>query len=400
MLNLLIISSVYEGYLENFHNRDIKFPGESYITTNENMLADSTEFIASYVRTLRKKGVNANAVIANDSILQRKWTEEHGDNGENILFSQVKHYSPDIVWIEDLRFTDDDFLSHLKTRFPYIRLLIAYHCAPVTPGSFSKFSYFDFILTCTPGLKADFESRGIRCYLVYHGFDTDLLPAPSAIIKTRSDVLFSGTMKQGRGYHLERIMLIDYLISNGLKISLYINLEKGGKLTLKKMLRFIYKFLKTFGLSHPEKISRYLEYGAEPVISYPESILRNYSKPIFGKEMLDLLAGSKIVLNNHGQVAGQFAGNMRLFEATGAGSCLVTDNKSNIKDLFEPGKEIIVYDNNEDCLKKITWLLQNDEERIKIAKAGHQRTLKDHTVSHRCDTIINILTHEFSVNQR
>jgi spore maturation protein CgeB len=398
MFKILIISSVYDGYLEKFHSDKANHISHSYQEMYDRLMSDSTEFVASYVRTLRTKGVNANAVIANDSVLKRKWTEEYGDNAENILFSQVRHYSPDIVWVEDLRFTDEDFLSQLKLKFPFIRLLIAYHCAPVTPGSFSKFLNFDFILTCTPGLKEEFESKGLRCYLVYHGFDTGLLPALSSTSKNKSDVLFSGTLKQGKGYHLERIMLIDYLISNGLNISLFINLENVKTLNFKKILRFIYKSLKTFGVTNPEKISRYLEYGAEPVISYPKSILKNYSNPLFGYEMLALLAGSKIVLNNHGQVAGQFAGNMRLFEATGAGSCLVTDNKSNIKDLFEPGTEIIVYDDNQDCLKKITWLLQNDDERIKIARAGQQRTLKDHTVSRRCDTIINILTQELSAN--
>jgi len=52
--------------------------------------------------------------------------------------------------------------------------------------------------------------------------------------------------------------------------------------------------------------------------------------------MYNVLKNSKITLNNHIGIAGCFAGNMRLFEATGVGTLLITDWKTNLKEMFKP----------------------------------------------------------------
>jgi spore maturation protein CgeB len=99
-------------------------------------------------------------------------------------------------------------------------------------------------------------------------------------------------------------------------------------------------------------------------------------------------------LNMHVGVAGDYAGNMRIFEVTGVGSCLLTDNKKNIGELFETDKEILVYNSTEDCLEKIKWLSDHEEERKKIADEGHWKTLKYHTVENRCKQIHEIISKE------
>ena len=53
-------------------------------------------------------------------------------------------------------------------------------------------------------------------------------------------------------------------------------------------------------------------------------------KPLFGKDMLNILKKSKILINKHIEDT-EYAGNMRLFEATGCGSMLLTDYKKDLK---------------------------------------------------------------------
>ncbi len=77
------------------------------------------------------------------------------------------------------------------------------------------------------------------------------------------------------------------------------------------------------------------------------------------------------------------ASNMRLFEATGVGSCLVTDWKANLNRLFEPDREIVTYESADECAEKVKWLLAHPEERRTIALAGQRRTLKDHSYMQR-----------------
>lgn len=82
---------------------------------------------------------------------------------------------------------------------------------------------------------------------------------------------------------------------------------------------------------------------------------------------------------------------MTLFEATGIGSLLVTDFKSNLNELFEVGKEVVAYENAEDCIEKIRYYLDHESERAAIAASGQQRTLKEHTYFHRMQQLLEIL---------
>ncbi|MCC7050651.1 MAG: glycosyltransferase family 1 protein, partial [Bacteroidia bacterium] len=82
---------------------------------------------------------------------------------------------------------------------------------------------------------------------------------------------------------------------------------------------------------------------------------------------------------------------IRLFEATGIGTCLITDYKDNMSTLFEIDKEVVTYKNMSDCVDKVKWLLNNPEERNKIAKAGQERALKSHTVKNRVAQVNEII---------
>ena len=99
--------------------------------------------------------------------------------------------------------------------------------------------------------------------------------------------------------------------------------------------------------------------------------------------MLRVLAQCKIALNRHGGVAGDHAINMRLYEATGAGALLITDAKSDLSDIFVPDREVVTYSTEDELVDRIRYYLDNDTQREQIARAGQQRTLRDHTSRNR-----------------
>lgn len=101
---------------------------------------------------------------------------------------------------------------------------------------------------------------------------------------------------------------------------------------------------------------------------------------LFGLEMYQVLADSLLTLNSHIDAAGAQAANMRLFEATGMGTCLVTDWKQNLGSLFDLDREIVTYRNPAECCEKIRFLIDHPATRNTIAKAGQVRTLKDHSL--------------------
>src|SRR5205085_2826746 len=94
--------------------------------------------------------------------------------------------------------------------------------------------------------------------------------------------------------------------------------------------------------------------------------------PLFGLEMLQLFHDSKTTLNIHIDAAGNAAANFRLFEATGAGTCLVTDWKPNLKELFEVDREVVCFRSVEECIEKVQYLLSHEGERAQIADKGQK----------------------------
>ncbi len=395
---LFSISSMYSGYLDSFYQ---KHPDLGNLMYNEHidlLIGETTEFVGSYIRNFRKLGVVADCVIANDKHLQYKWVSEKGIIGEksdDILFKQVSTFLPDVLLIENLSFVTPDLLEKIRREVRCVRLIIANHCAPFNSKVLEGLKVVDFVFTCTPGLKSSLERMGKKSYLVYHGFDTDILSRINKEPDTHvNDLIFSGSLITGGDFHTQRIKLIERILQENIPIDLYVNLEKNYRIKAKQAIYFFSSFLKKIKLENMFRKLQILRYGNTWVDSYSDNLLAHINPPVYGTDMLNLFLDSKIVLNFHIGMAGDYAGNMRMFEVTGVGSCLLTDNKKNMPDLFDTDKEVVVYDNEEDCIAKIRWLLDHDEERKSIAESGQQRTLKYHTVENRCRTIIDIINNE------
>jgi spore maturation protein CgeB len=80
-----------------------------------------------------------------------------------------------------------------------------------------------------------------------------------------------------------------------------------------------------------------------------------------------------------------------MFEATGMGALLIKEGSKNIGELFEPGKEALTYSSIDDLLTKIDFALANPDVLHKIAKAGQQKTLRNHTFANRAIEIQDFL---------
>ncbi len=113
--------------------------------------------------------------------------------------------------------------------------------------------------------------------------------------------------------------------------------------------------------------------------------------PVWGIEMFQALRDSKIVLNFHADSSPTHASNFRMFESTGVGSCLLTDWKDNLPELFDPEREVVTYRSLEECVEKLRWLLQNEQDRARIASAGRARCLRDHTFEKRAPLLDEII---------
>lgn len=394
------ITNNYPQYIKSFYD---KHPTASSLPYNEQhqlLTEDSIETASAYVKNLKKIGIEAIEIISNATLLQNTWRKENNISpniSNNILIiKQIKQFKPQVVWIDDFSLVDLEWKTKLLKEVPSIQLFVGHHCAPFNEKLIEKLKLFDIMFTCIPCLKKEFDDLGIKTHLMYHGFEASILDnINDNNLFPETDFLFSGSLYSGAGFHKSRIEYIESMLKSGIKIDLYCNLEAFKKLFIKKTFYHLIKTLNYLKLSNLIELIPLLKknksFGDVPINFYSKKLLNSSKPAVFGKEMYQLLAKSKICFNIHGEIADKCAGNIRLFEATGVGSCLVTDWKENITDLFEPGKEIITYKTVEECIEKVNWLINNPAEREKIAKAGQQRTIKDHTFKERAKTLHEII---------
>lgn len=81
----------------------------------------------------------------------------------------------------------------------------------------------------------------------------------------------------------------------------------------------------------------------------------------------------------------------RNFEVPACGGLLMTGEADNIQDYYVPGKEIVVFKNEADLVEKCKYFMEYEEERRAIAKAGYERTVKEHTYEKRFQEIFDVL---------
>jgi spore maturation protein CgeB len=73
-------------------------------------------------------------------------------------------------------------------------------------------------------------------------------------------------------------------------------------------------------------------------------------------------------------------GNMRTYETPAHGMLMICDKASANAHacIFEPDKEAVYYDNIDQAIELIEYYLHNEDERMKIAKAGYERFWRDY----------------------
>lgn len=83
--------------------------------------------------------------------------------------------------------------------------------------------------------------------------------------------------------------------------------------------------------------------------------------------------------------------NMRVFETMGTGSFLLTNWLPTLEELFIDGKELVTYKTYDEMVKKTKYYLEHNDERIKIAEAGYNKVIKEHTYQNRVEKILEII---------
>ena len=369
-MKFLILNTDYPEFLRWLYAQHPgleKQPYEEQHRVRMDSLFGTADFYSS---NLQKLGCEAWDVIANIKPMQKQWAREHGfkfkygsakwrvrfrrgivpwpyreykrDWLYPILAAQIRAYRPDVLYSMTMETIGNDFLRSVKG---YCRMAIGQHAAPLPTHDISE---YDLVLSSLPNQVDYFGRQGMKSELFRLGFEPRILTNLSSSRK-RFEVVFVG----GLGKHHQR-----------------------GTQILEALCK--------------QHNVRVWGYGIERL---PEnsSIREVYMGPVWGVEMFQILVDAKIVFNRHIDIAEDYANNMRLYEATGVGTLLLTDYKQNLGDLFEPGREVIAYRDADECAELAGYYLAHDDEREAIARAGQQRTLREHTYYHRIQELVDIV---------
>ncbi|MFN7997249.1 MAG: glycosyltransferase [Bryobacteraceae bacterium] len=79
----------------------------------------------------------------------------------------------------------------------------------------------------------------------------------------------------------------------------------------------------------------------------------------------------------------------RVFEAAGAGACIITDKWKGIDCFLEPGREVLVASDGNDVVAHISGL--STERARAIGEAARKRVLSEHTYAHRAELVESVL---------
>ncbi len=374
-IKFLKASPVYPTYLNAFYSANLGLENKTYSEQYSLIMADCYGWADFWKKNLEKNGeFEVFEAITNAEHLQKTWAKEHNIvyKEENwffeILTAQIIEFRPDVFFPHDYVSIKPDFVKKIKRLVPEIKVVIGYD--GIALNDFSRFSECNLMFSILDKIVDYYNSKGIHSKFVKFGFETGILERIKNNDK-KYDSTFVGSLALFEGGHHERFELLKYLANHTNTKFWILGLTKDWSLTCQAQLTKLYSF----------QFSDYYNIW---------NLGRKNHTEVFGLEMYQLLKDSKITINSHIDRAGTKAGNMRLFEATGVGTCLITDWKENIHDFFEVDKEVVVYKTPSECASKIKYLLKNPTEMQKIAIAGQKRTVKEYPLSNT----INIIAEE------
>jgi hypothetical protein len=355
-LRILIVDTCYDAFLEAHYAAIPNLARQPYAVQWRALMDTFFGTTDSYSHHLELLGHEAHEVIANCVPLQRAWASEQLFRGrrlhmprrrppDEIVVRQAEWFEPDVVYIHALSYLGDEALARLKA----ISGLLAGQIASETPPP-SRLRRYSLLVSSFPHFVERFRALGVEAYYLQLAFDDRVLSHLEGARPGRYGAVFVGALNRTQ--------------------------HAGGNALLDRAARR----------------TRIDFWGFNAAGWQPDSpVLVNYHGEAWGLKMYHVLREGSIALNRHIDVAEGVANNMRLFEATGVGTMLLTDEGSNLCEHFDPGREVETYADEDDLVEKIAYYLEHDDERHAIARAGQERTLRDHGFGRRMGELVAIL---------
>jgi spore maturation protein CgeB len=175
------------------------------------------------------------------------------------------------------------------------------------------------------------------------------------------DVALVGKLESDNPAYLERWKLVRRIVDEGL------NIKWWGPRIQRKIGTFVLGLLLS-------KVSR--AYGGRFVWNETYAKAVHLSKVFIAREAYPHIRLSM---------------SARAFTAMGLGAFYLTYPTEGIEELFEPGKELVLFNAPDEMVEKIRYYLDHDEERERIGAAAREKVASAHTYEHRFRRMFELL---------
>lgn len=257
-----------------------------------------------------------------------------------------------------------NYIEDLKVKYPgcayaawIFDITINGSYAYESPDFIELMKAYDYLFTVAKSDVEKFEKAGIKdAHWVPEGYCPYSHYIPTLLIKDgwkgyTSDVMFAGQFGNEK-VHTERIEYLDAIAS--------INVD-----------------LKIFGHAHkmtPKIESCYVHRPTHNDIEHTREAM-----------------STKINLCHSGWADVDKYVSARNYRVSAAGGFMLCNAGEGVKSIWEDGKEIVTYDSIKDCLDKIRYYLENEDEREEIAAEGQVKTLASYSFKNSIKIIEDIV---------
>lgn len=373
-MRILILDTLYREFIDSVYAREPELAARSSAEQLEAIYRYGFSRCDFLPINLRRLGHEAHQIIVNAPLAQRAAAAELGvrqpalrgtwsttaqratsrlrtamgmnrapGDGDalRLIAAQVDRFDPELIFVADVLQFSSSFLQSIKRG----RILLG-ECAYPVPDFFNLGAY-DLMVSAVPHFVARFAAAGIPTALWHHAFEPSVLSRLEQQ-PSRKEVIFLGSVSRN---HSERRMLLEE-VARAMPVEFIGNASR---------------------------------------LPPWSGLRRKFRPPLWGYDMYCELQRSRIALNVHIDMASRYAANIRMYEATGVGTMLLTDWKENLGELFVIGEEVVAFRDARECVELAEYYLAHEEERAAIAAAGQRRTLRDHTYRRRADELMRFV---------
>ncbi len=396
-MKIAYVSRAYPGVVEAFYAANPGLEGERSASQLAAFQAHAFGWAGAWGPALAPLGVELQEFWLDLLPQHRAWTHERGaaearSPGVETVLAMVREFSPDAIWLDH---PDAALLARLRAACPGLRVALGW-VGSALPES-SLWRELDLVLSCDAASVETLKQNGAKAALLHHAFQASVLERLGGA-REKFEAAFVGQFDPGAPVHAAREAVLEALLERHPVAVFSPMARRPGALEIaaKRAVWGAAAALRRAGVPAAAMrpvpgLGRAAGWPGPPRGGLPPRLAAAIRPARYGLELYGTLRDARVSLNFQGSDRKREASNMRMFEATGVGSCLLADAAPAISSLFEPVKEIVTFENAREAIERLTWLLSHERDRAAIAAASQRRCLAEHTFAHRAPRLVELL---------